>query len=117
MDTLLQDLRYAARSLARARSFAEIGIRMALGARAGTELRMVVREARLLVALGIVVGGAGALALPRVMKSLLYEVSATDPATLVAVTAVLAAVATAAAWFPARRATRVDPLIALRSGD
>jgi ABC-type antimicrobial peptide transport system permease subunit len=95
----------------------EIGIRMALGAHAGDVLRMVVREAVVLVALGIVVGGAGALALSRVMESLLYEVSATDPATLAVVVALLTVVGAAAAWIPARRATRVDPLIALRSGD
>ena len=93
----------------------EIGIRMALGAHAGDVLRMVVREAVVLVALGIVVGAAGALALSRVMESLLYEVSATDPATLAVVVAVLGVVGAVAAWVPARRATRVDPLIALRS--
>ena len=62
-------------------------------------------------------GGAGALALSRVMESLLYEVSAKDPATLAAVVAVLGLVGALAAWVPARRATRVDPLIALRAGD
>ena len=95
----------------------EIGIRMALGAHAGNVLGMVVREAVLLVALGIVLGGAGALALSRVMETLLYEVSAKDPGTLAAVVALLGIVGAAAAWLPARRATRVDPLIALRSGD
>ena len=95
----------------------EIGIRMALGAHAGDVLGMVVREAAMLVALGILVGGAGALALSRVMESLLYEVSAKDPATLAAVVAVLGLVGALAAWLPARRATQVDPLIALRSGD
>src|SRR5688500_8463460 len=95
----------------------EIGIRMALGAHAGDVLRMVVREAVVLVTLGIIVGGAGALALSRVMESLLYEVSAKDPATLAVVVAVLGVVGALAAWIPARRATRVDPLIALRSGN
>ena len=95
----------------------EIGIRMALGARAGHVLRMVVREAVLMVALGILIGGAGALGLSRVMKSLLFETSATDPVTFAAVVVVLGAVGAVAAYLPARRATRVDPLIALRSGD
>ena len=95
----------------------EFGIRMALGARSGHVLGMVVREAVLMVALGIMIGGAGALALSRVMTSLLFETSATDPVTFVAVVVILGAVGAMAAWLPARRATRVDPLIALRAGD
>jgi putative ABC transport system permease protein len=95
----------------------EIGIRMALGARAGHVLSMVVREAVLMVALGILIGGAAALALSRVMTSLLFETSATDPLTFAIVVMVLGAVGALAAYLPARRATRVDPLIALRSGD
>jgi putative ABC transport system permease protein len=95
----------------------EIGIRMALGARAGHVLGMVVREAVLMVVLGIVVGGAGALAVSRVMTSLLFETSATDPLTLTIVVLVLGVVGALAAYLPARRATRVDPLIALRAGD
>jgi len=77
---------------------------------------MVVREAALLLAIGIAVGGAAALALSRVMESLLYEVSATDPLTFVVVVVVLSLVGAAAAYLPTKRATRVDPLIALRSG-
>ena len=95
----------------------EIGIRMALGAPSGHVLGMVVREAVLMVALGIIIGGAGALALSRVMTSLLFETSATDPLTFVAVIVILGSVGAVAAWLPARRATRVDPLIALRAGD
>jgi putative ABC transport system permease protein len=95
----------------------EIGIRMALGARAGHVLGMVVREAVLMVALGILIGGGGALALSRVMTSLLFETSATDPVTFVVVVLVLGTVGAIAAYLPARRATRVDPLIALRAGD
>ena len=95
----------------------EIGIRMALGARSGHVLGMVVREAVVMVALGIIIGGAGALALSRVMTSLLFETSATDPLTFAAVVVILGAVGAFAAWLPARRATRVDPLIALRAGD
>jgi putative ABC transport system permease protein len=95
----------------------EIGIRMALGARAGHVLRMVVREAALMVVLGIIIGGAGALAVSRVMTSILFETSATDPAAFIAVVLVLGAVGAVAAYLPARRATKVDPLIALRAGD
>ena len=95
----------------------EIGIRMALGARSGHVLRMVVREAVLMVALGIIIGGAGALALSRVMTSLLFETSATDPLTFTVVVLLLGIVGALAAYLPARRATRVDPLIALRAGD
>jgi putative ABC transport system permease protein len=95
----------------------EIGIRMALGARAAHVRRMVVREALLMVVLGIIVGGAGVLALSRVMTSLLFETSATDPVTFAGVVLVLGAVGAVAAYLPARRATRVDPLIALRAGD
>ncbi len=95
----------------------EIGIRMALGARSGHVLGMVVREAVVMVALGIIIGTAGALALSRVMTSLLFETSATDPATFVGVVLILGAVGALAAYLPARRATRVDPLIALRAGD
>ena len=86
---------------------------MALGAQVGNVIRMVVREAAVLLA----IGAAGALALSQVMQSLLYEVSATDPVTFVVVVAILAIVGAAAAYLPTRRATRVDPLIALRSGD
>ena len=95
----------------------EIGIRMALGAQVGNVIRMVVRDAAVLLVIGIVIGAAGALATARVMDSLLFEVSATDPLTFGVVIVVLAAVGTMAAYFPTRQATRVDPLVALRSGD
>jgi putative ABC transport system permease protein len=95
----------------------EIGIRMALGAGAAHVRRMVVREAVLMVVLGIIIGGAGALALSRVMTSLLFETSATDPVTFFVVVVVLGLVGAVAAYLPARRATKVDPLIALRAGD
>ena len=93
----------------------EIGIRVALGADPSELLRMVLGNALALVGAGIGVGLLGAVALSRIMATLLFELSPTDPATLVGVAALLAAVALLASYLPARRATRVDPLVALRS--
>ena len=93
----------------------EIGVRMALGATGPDVLRMVVRQAVVLVAAGVVIGVGASLALGSMMQSLLFEISPRDPATLVAIVACLAAVALVASLVPARRATRVDPLVALRS--
>jgi putative ABC transport system permease protein len=97
----------------------ELGIRMALGARAQAVLRLVMRQGLVLIVGGIVTGVAGALvvnaALSRVLGSMLFEVKALDPTTFLAVAAVVAAVATTACLVPARRATRVDPMVALRS--
>jgi len=92
----------------------EFGIRMSLGARRLDVLRLVVRQGLLLAAIGIAVGLAGAFALTRLLSSLLYGVNATDPVTFAGVTGLLAAVAVAASFLPAWRATRVDPVIALR---
>ncbi|HEX5438243.1 MAG TPA: ABC transporter permease [Gemmatimonadaceae bacterium] len=92
----------------------EIGIRMALGARQGSVLGMVMRDAFVLTALGIAIGLAGALLLTRFLSSLLYGVAPTDAATLVVTALVLCVVAGFASWLPARRATHVDPVIALR---
>jgi len=92
----------------------EFGIRISLGARRLDVLRLVVRQGLLLAAAGIAVGLAGAFALTRLLSSLLYGVNATDPLTFAAVTGLLAAVAVAASFLPAWRATRVDPVIALR---
>jgi putative ABC transport system permease protein len=92
----------------------EIGIRMALGARAADVLQLIVRQGMGLVLMGLAIGVAGALALTRVMRSLLFEVKPWDPLTLASVSALLAAVAFAASYIPARRATRVDPMVALR---
>jgi macrolide transport system ATP-binding/permease protein len=92
----------------------EIGIRMALGAEARAVMKLVLGQGMKLVLIGTVVGVAASLAVTQVMKSLLFGLSATDPATYIGVTLLLALVALAACWIPARRATRVDPLIALR---
>ena len=92
----------------------EIGVRMALGARDATVATMVVREALGVVGIGLVIGVGGALALTRVLASLLYEVSPTDPLTFIGVAVVLGAVALTASYLPARRAARVDPIVALR---
>jgi predicted permease len=93
----------------------EIGIRMALGAEQGGVLRMILRQGLSMVALGLALGVGGALALSRVMDGLLYGVEASDPLTFVTVALVLIAVAVVACLVPARRATNIDPLVALRS--
>jgi predicted permease len=93
----------------------EIGIRVALGADPRDVLRMVLRHALLLTAIGVGIGLLAALALSRAIASLLFQLSPTDPGTLAGVGLVLTAVALVASYLPARRATRVDPLIALRS--
>ena len=92
----------------------EIGIRVALGAQRGDVLRMVVGQAALLSAIGIGAGAAGAFVLTRWMADLLFDVRPFDPATFCAVAGLLAAVALLASYVPGRRATRVDPVLALR---
>jgi predicted permease len=93
----------------------EIGVRVALGAASGDVSGLIVRQGLRTILAGVAVGALGALALTRSVRSLLFGVSATDPLTFVAVTLVLAAAALLACYVPARRATRVDPVQALRS--
>ncbi|HEX6536014.1 MAG TPA: FtsX-like permease family protein, partial [Gemmatimonadaceae bacterium] len=93
----------------------EIGIRMALGASGPNVRRMVMMQSARLAAAGVLIGVAGALATTRVLRSLLFEVSAGDPITLGAAGLLLVAIAAVASWFPARRAARVDPMEVLRA--
>ncbi len=92
----------------------EIGVRMALGADRGAILRMVLKDGGLLVGLGLGLGLAGAIAVSRVLQTMLFEIRPEDPLTLLFVGVLIGSVGLAACYLPARRATRVDPLVALR---
>ncbi|HTH48359.1 MAG TPA: FtsX-like permease family protein, partial [Candidatus Limnocylindria bacterium] len=97
------------------RRIGEIGIRMALGAQRNDILGLVFRQGGRLIGLGVAFGLLGGLTLTRFLGSMLFGVSAHDPATFAVIAVLLAAVALLACWLPARRATRVDPMVALRA--
>jgi putative ABC transport system permease protein len=92
----------------------EIGVRMALGAQQNDVLRMIVINAMWLAVIGVVAGLVGSLIATRLLSGLLFEVNPTDPVTFLVITAILGLIALIAGFIPARRATRVDPIVALR---
>ncbi len=99
-----------------ARRTQEVGIRRALGAQQADILRLILGQGLALALAGVAIGIGGAFALTRVMKSLLFHVTATDPATFAGIAILFIVVALAASYIPARRAARIDPMVALRIG-
>ena len=106
---------YGVMSYSVAQQTREIGIRMALGAQRSDVLKMTVKQGLRLVGFGLAIGLLAAFILTRVMASLLFGISATDPLTFISISLVLLAVALLASYIPALRATKVDPMIALRA--
>jgi predicted permease len=106
---------YGVMSLAVTARTREMGIRLALGAERGRVHRLVIGEGIGLVSIGAVVGLLGALGATRVLRTLLFDLSANDPITYVSIVVVVGAAALIASWIPARRASRVDPVVALRA--
>ena len=105
---------YGVVAFSAARRTQEIGIRMALGAQRSGVLRLVLGEGARMAALGVVIGIGASLAITRLMSTLLFGIRATDPLTFVGVAVLLSLVALLASYIPARRAMRVDPVVALR---
>jgi putative ABC transport system permease protein len=105
---------YGVMSYSFSRRIHEIGIRVALGAQSADILSMVLREGMQLVLFGLLAGLVGAVVLTRFLRTLLFDVTSTDPIVFTSIAALLAAVALFACYIPARRATHVDPLVALR---
>ena len=106
---------YGVISYAVSRRTHEIGVRVALGATPGTVVRLVIGQGMRVVGAGVVVGVIGALLVTRLMTNVVYGVRVTDPITYVGVATLLSVVALVASYIPARRATRIDPLVAMRT--